>query len=47
MIEQTNAALAEEAKKREELEVLLQQMETQLVAGGNVLDEKEREQAQA
>ena len=33
----------EEAKKREDLETLLKQMETQLVMGGNVLEEKERE----
>ena len=35
------------AKKREELEHLLKQMETQLVMGGNALEEKEREQSQA
>ena len=33
----------EEAKKREDLEAILQQMETQLVMGGNALEEKERE----
>lgn len=43
VIDQTNAALQEEAKKREDLERMLHQMETQLVMGGNVLEEKERE----
>lgn len=43
VIDQTNAALQEEANKRQNLESLLQQMETQLVQGGNVLEEKERE----
>lgn len=38
--------LMEEAKKREELAALLDEMEQRMVSGGNVLQEKEREAAQ-
>ena len=34
-----------EAKKREELEIILQEMEERLVKGGDALEEKEKEQA--
>jgi len=34
----------EEAKKREELERILQEMEQRMVIGGNVLQEQEREE---
>ena len=36
----------EEAKKREELEIILQEMEERLVKGGDALEEKEKQQAQ-
>jgi hypothetical protein len=36
-----------EAEKREEMERVLKEMEERLVMGGNVLEEKEREQSQA
>lgn len=45
IIEQTNEQLKEEARKREEMERILREMEERLVIGGNVLEEKEREQA--
>ena len=44
-IEETNAQLTQEAKKREDLEKLLAEMEHRMVSGGNALEEKEREQA--
>ena len=37
--------MQEEAKKREELEAILQEMEDRLVKGGDALEEKEKEQA--
>jgi hypothetical protein len=36
-----------EAEKREEMERILKEMEERLVIGGNVLEDREREQAQA
>lgn len=47
MIEKTSKQLEEEAQKRLELEKILAEMETRMVVGGNALEEKEREQAQA
>lgn len=44
-IEEANAILSQEAKKREDLEKLLAEMEQRMVSGGNALEEKEREQA--
>jgi len=35
--------LEQEAKRREELQQVLEEMEQRLVMGGNALDEKERE----
>ena len=39
--------MQEEAKKRSELEAILQEMEERLVQGGDALETKEKEQAQA
>lgn len=45
LIEETSKQLQEEAEKRKMLEKALAEMEERMVIGGNVLEEKEREQA--
>lgn len=41
VIEETNAQLQAEARKREEMEALLAEMEERMVIGGHALEEKE------
>lgn len=45
IIEETNTQLKNEAKKREEMAALLQEMEQRMVVGGHALATKEKEQA--
>lgn len=45
IIEETNTQLKNEAKKREEMAALLQEMEQRMVVGGHALANKEKEQA--
>ena len=45
IIEETNTQLKNEAKKREEMESLLREMEQRMVVGGHALANKEKEQA--
>ena len=45
IIEETNAQLQAEARKREDMEALLAEREERMVIGGHALEEKEREVA--